>query len=451
MNFNRPGLRQMLDLAGSVVSCIIVKDLSRFGRNLVEVGNYLDQVFPFLNVRFIAVNEGYDSKQNSGRSIGLDLSLKALVYEMYSRDISEKTSCVQQAKLKKGEYIGSTPFYGYKKSGIVKNKLEVDEPAAEIVRHIFHMAQKGIRPTAIATELNQHHVPTPLMYRKINHIDVGRSWKVAGNSLYWTRENVRRIITDERYSGCLISRKRARIDVSVSKTKPLPREEWIVAEQAHEPIIPKKVFEQAQSVLRHCQSSKLPKKPFQLFRGMLKCNHCGRTLTRSACKQPFFYCTSKRTLPGTPCTDIRLEEEALQRNILTAIQAQVPLSLPEKAEQQPQNNRRRETIQQCQAAINHCKALQATAFEDYAEGRISKQDYLARKQQSSEKLKEETLRLSELSEVETKAAKRTDRLSSRVNKPILPDKLTRELLEQWIQEIRVNGKDTLEIIWKHQE
>ena len=105
-NFDRPGVKQMLALAGKTVDCIIVKDFSRFGRNLVEVGDYLDQIFPFLGVRFIAVNEGYDSGQEAGSTVSLDVSLKAMVYEMYSRDISEKINCVKQAKMRRGEYLG---------------------------------------------------------------------------------------------------------------------------------------------------------------------------------------------------------------------------------------------------------------------------------------------------------------------------------------------------------
>ena len=122
-NFERPGIKKLLALAGSTVDCIMVKDFSRFGRNLIDVGDYLDQIFPFLGVRFIAVNEGYDSAKSLGSSVSLDVSLKAMVYEMYSRDISEKIRCVQQAKMRKGEYLCGIAFYGYQKSATEKNKL----------------------------------------------------------------------------------------------------------------------------------------------------------------------------------------------------------------------------------------------------------------------------------------------------------------------------------------
>ncbi len=141
-NFDRPGVQKMFSLAGNPIRCIIVKDFSRFGRNMIAVGDYLDQIFPFLGVRFIAVNEDYDSKRCNGSSVSLDVSLRTLVYELYSRDISEKIRSVKQAQMEKGEYTCGIAFYGYKKSAAGKNQLEIDEPAAKIVRRIFQMAEE---------------------------------------------------------------------------------------------------------------------------------------------------------------------------------------------------------------------------------------------------------------------------------------------------------------------
>ena len=143
--FDRPGIGKLLKLAGKEVQCIIVKDFSRFGRNLIEVGNYLDQIFPFLGVRFIAVNEGYDSNDNAGRTIGLDVSLKAMVYEMYSRDLSKKISSVKEEQMKSGHYAGSFAFYGYQKSKDSKSGLEIDPEAAGIVKRIFLLLLQELR------------------------------------------------------------------------------------------------------------------------------------------------------------------------------------------------------------------------------------------------------------------------------------------------------------------
>lgn len=126
-DFERPSFKRMVSqLEAGQNDCVVVKDFSRFGRNLIDVGDYLDQIFPFLGVRFIAVNEGYDSTKSLGIAVSLDVSLKAMVYEMCSRDISEKIRCVQQEKMRKGEYLCGIAFYGYQKSETEKNKLVID-------------------------------------------------------------------------------------------------------------------------------------------------------------------------------------------------------------------------------------------------------------------------------------------------------------------------------------
>lgn len=315
-NFQRPNVQKMLSLAGKTVHCILVKDFSRFGRNLVEVGDYLDQIFPFLGVRFIAVNEGYDSKKNFGRSVSLDVSLKTMISEMYSRDISEKIRCVQQAKMRKGEYLCAIAFYGYKKSKTVKNKLELDEPAAEIVRHIFHMACDGRTPSEIAVVLNRKKIPSPLMYRKQNGMDKMRGWNIAGDVAYWTRENVRKIIMDERYTGCLISRKRTKVDVSSKRTAAIPKEHWIISQNTQDAIISKEIFEQAQLVLKTKPQKHPSKKPYQKFYGLVKCAYCNRTLTRNVQKHSYFSCPTARTVPDSACTGILLIGTAARGNCM---------------------------------------------------------------------------------------------------------------------------------------
>lgn len=452
-NFERPGVKQMLALAGKTVDCIIVKDFSRFGRNLVEVGDYLDQVFPFLGVRFIAVNEGYDSGQETGSTVSLDVSLKAMVYEMYSRDISEKINCVKQAKMRRGEYLGGIGFYGYKKSETEKNKLVVDEPAAEVVRRIFRMASEGMIPAHIALELNREGIPSPLMYRKANHTDGKRGWKVRGEMVYWMRQNVRRILVDERYTGCMVSRKRVLADVSVKKTVPIPREEWIVAENTHEAIVTREVFRQAQTVLKHYETWE-QKKPFHKFRGIVRCACCGNVLIRKAGKKPYYFCLTAQTVKNTACTDIRLEESVLEDAVSAVVKAQIRLYMEEG-----QNRENRESITEClqdelrgcQSEISRCKALQMALFEDYAEGRVDKSSFLSRKQEISECQERENRRFAELSGRLAQAQEKSIGQEGNWEKLGSASELSREMLVELVKEIRVSGKDRMEIVWNFRE
>lgn len=451
-NFDRPGVQKMLSLAGNTVKCIIVKDFSRFGRNLIEVGDYLDQIFPFLGVRFIAVNEGYDSKQSLGSSVSLDVSLKAMIYEMYSRDISEKIRCVQQAKMRRGEYLSGAAFYGYRLSQTEKKKLVVDEPAAEVVRRIFYLAAEGIPTTKIAAALNRDGVPSPLMYRRENHTDGIHGWKVASDTAYWTCANVRRTITDERYTGCMVSHKRTKADVSTKRTEAVPREDWIVVEGTHEAIVPKDIFDRAQSALRNYSRARPTGKPSCLFRGLVKCAHCGKALAVSSRKRPYFYCTTRRVMPDLPCKEVHLEEKDLEKTLFHAIRTQVQLI--EQPAYAGQDNRTmdslKEALRECQEMSGRYKAMQTSVFEDYAEGRIGKQEYLSHKKDVVRKQEETARRYAELSEqvaVGSDAAHLTGDLESYA----FAKELTREMLEELIKTVRVSGKDTIEIVWNFKE
>lgn len=454
-NFNRPDVQRMLSMAGNPIQCIIVKDFSRFGRNLIDVGDYLDQIFPFLGVRFIAVNENYDSKRSLGSSVSLDVSLKAMIYEMYSRDISEKIRCVQQAKMRKGEYLCAIGFYGYKRSQTEKNKLEIDEPAAAVVRRVFQMAATGMKPIEIARVLNTEQIPSPLEYRRQNHTDGMRGWKVAGDTAYWTRENVRRILSDERYTGCLISRKRTKVDVSTKRTEPVPKEDWIVAKDALEPIISRETFEAAYPVLKRYAKKRPSAKPKQLFRGLVKCAACGRTLTRNICKETYFFCPTGKAVAESPCREIHLTEQALTETLLAAIHARIRLlddadHISDKGSQKSELTGK---IQSCQEAIDRCKASVNTMFEDYADGRISREEYLSRKKEASERQKEAEQTFAALNEqlAQMRQSDSDCPLVNDLGKYSFAGHLTRELLEALVKEIRVSGTDTMEVIFNFKE
>ncbi|MDE6517762.1 MAG: recombinase family protein, partial [Acetatifactor sp.] len=450
VSFERPGIQKLLSLAGSTINCVIVKDFSRFGRNLGEVGDYLDQIFPFLGVRFIAVNEGYDSGRGMGSSVSLDVSLKALVYEMYSRDVSEKVRSVKHAKMRRGEYQGIIAFYGYKRSEAAKGRLEVDEPAAEVVRRIFCMAAEGITPTNIAVELNREGIPSPLMYRRENHTDGGHSWRVAGDMVCWTRENVRRTLSDERYTGWLISHMRAKEDVSSKSSRLLPREEWIIAEDSHEAIISREIFEQAQMALRHCSHTRTSGKPYRRFRGLLKCAYCGRALTKSTGKETYYYCVTRRALPESPCGLIRMGEKELEDCLLEFLRIQIQLAGQSGEMRQDgriEINILREKLRECQRDADRCRSRQAAAFEDYAEGRIRSQEYLSRKKEISGQQEEIARRYAEVSDKLAEAEQGKGRENVDLGRYAFVEELTRELLEQLVKEVRVGGNDEIEILW----
>lgn len=448
VNFNRPGVKRLLSLAGKSVDCIIVKDFSRFGRNLVEVGDYLDQIFPFLGVRFIAVNEGYDSKQGYGSTVGLDVSLKAMVYEMYSRDISEKTRSVQMAKMRKGEYLCGIGFYGYRRSEKKKNSLEVDGAAAEVVRRIFGMAAEGMHLAEIAAVLNRDGIPSPLMYRKENHMVGSRVRPVIGDICYWTGESVKRIILDERYTGCLVGHKCRVAGLSARRKELVPKEEWIVVRNTHEAIVTKEIFLQAQAVLKQRVKKVDVRRPYHKFHGLLKCACCGRALERKSRKQAYFSCPTAKTVAGRACTIVHMGEQVLEETLLEAVRLQARLfrdAVPESEE--GMGGGPEEEMKNCEAVANRYKALQAVVFEDYAEGRIGKREYLLKKQEMAVQQEEAGRRFGELADRLVRLREGKDEKGTDFGKYVSAKELTRGMLEDMVKEIRVSGRDTVEVVW----
>lgn len=454
-NFNRPDVQKMLSMAGNPIQCIIVKDFSRFGRNLIDVGDYLDQIFPFLGVRFIAVNENYDSRKSLGSSVSLDVSLKAMIYEMYSRDISEKIRCVQQAKMRKGEYLCAIAFYGYKRSQTEKNKLEVDESAASIVRRVFQMAAEGMKPIEIAKALNAEDIPSPLMYRRENHTDGQRGWTAAGEMVYWMRETVRRILADERYTGCLISRKRTKADVSTKRTEAVPKEDWIVAKDTHEPIVSQEVFKAAGRVLKPYGYKKPSSRPKQLFHGLPKCALCGRALSRNISKNTYFFCPTGKAVMNSPCGKVHLPEQTLKEGLITAIYARIRL-LARSDSPSDKVSQRSELIgkmQSCQETIDQCRASISAMYEDYAEGRVNREEYLLRKKEAFERRQEAEQSFTEINErlAQIRQDSGNDNAANDLGKYSFAGQLTRELLEELVKEVRVSGTDTMEVIFNFKE
>lgn len=446
--FNRPGIQRLLKLAGNDVQCIIVKDFSRFGRNLIEVGNYLDQIFPFLGIRFIAVNEGYDSNDNAGRTIGLDVSLKAMVYEMYSRDLSKKISSVKEGQMKKGRYAGSFAFYGYRKSKITKSGLEPDPEAADTVRRIFSLAAAGLGTLAIAALLNQKGILPPLSYRRPNDSGERFQCPTATEHNIWTQARIAAIIQDERYTGVLVSKKTQRIDISTKKKKAIDRANWIRVENALDAIVTREEYEQAQMVLRHrpkrdCSS------PSEPFRGLLKCGICGKALDKIPCKNTYFRCGTGRLEPESPCKEIRIEKQELEQAVLSSLKSQIRLTQSVKAwaETEVEENTTIQSLEKLNGEIKKCKSSQMIAFERFSEGAISREQFIVEKQRILEQLSEfqtehETL-LQQLQRVEQPKQLHGQDLG----RYACVETLSRELLTELVHEIRIQSNHVIEIIW----
>lgn len=246
ITFERPGIKDLLaNVFSGNIECIIVKDLSRFGRDYIETGRYIRYILPQLGIRFIAVCDNYDSGSSGFFEDSLFMPVMSLVNDAYCRDISNKVRWQQEARRKQGIYIGAFAVYGYIRQEGAPGKLAVDQVAAEVVRQIFDMRINGNSAEKIASKLNSQNIPSPLVYKKLNNSKYTTSF--AKNEMpVWTPVAVRRILSNEIYTGVMIQGKDKKLSYKLPVRKKLPKNEWIRVEGAVTPIITKDVFEKVQ-------------------------------------------------------------------------------------------------------------------------------------------------------------------------------------------------------------
>lgn len=288
--FNRPEYKRMIeDIIEGKINTIIVKDLSRFGRNHIESDNYLENILPGYNVRFISINDDIDTLNNSNSVSSIVIPLKNLINDQYARDISEKVRSTLKMKQLNGEFIGVTAPYGYLKNPKDKHKFIIDKEASHIVNKVFNMILLGKSRKEIAEHLNSKNVLTPSLYKlskeNTNTEDLIRSKK-------WNAEIVNRILRNETYIGTLIQNIKTKPNYRTDKLIDVNKDEWIITENHHEPIISKDKFDEVQQILN--RKTKVNKNDdIDLFSGYLKCSHCGSNLIIKKSKnQIYYYCSS---------------------------------------------------------------------------------------------------------------------------------------------------------------
>lgn len=275
-NFNRPSFKKMIDDIGNgKIDLVIVKDLSRFGRNYVETGMYVQQ-FTERNVRFIAADDNYDSLTNGD---DLLFPIKNVVNEMYARDVSKKTKAAKKAKARDGQFIGSKAPFGYKIDPNDRHHLIVDEPAAQVVKRIFRLASEGVGYNKMAKIFREEKVLTPIAYFNLNNPDYFKSdyWR---KEFDWHVTSIRAILNNEVYLGKLVYGKQRNKSMKSKEKVRNPKEDWIVVENCHEPIITQELWDTVHKILN---AKHRPAKAgeVQMFAGLLYCSDCGHCLTYS--------------------------------------------------------------------------------------------------------------------------------------------------------------------------
>ena len=316
-NFERPEVQRMIELVRqNRIDCIIVKDFSRFGRNSIETGYFLEKVFPLFHTRFISVSDGYDSATLHGDTGGMNVAFKYLINEYYSRDMSIKTRSAKYAKMERGEYQSKTCPYGYRKGA--NGRMEPDGEAAETVKLIFSLAADGMSAAGITRELHRRGIPTPGEYKAAhgNHThDISRT--MGG----WPTSTILRLLSREEYTGNYIVRRTEVVEIGSNSRKIRDRSQWIILPDHHEPLVDEATFKKANDATRRF-TFKSPRQDHTYpLRGLLFCGYCHHALTRQ--NNTKYICRSAACLDDAPCQDLKIPVPEMEDLVLQSIREHI--------------------------------------------------------------------------------------------------------------------------------
>lgn len=385
--FERPSFQKMIeDVKAGRTDCIIVKDLSRFGRNYLDAGEYIEKIFPFLGVRFIAVNDNYDSLGDKKASDDLIIPFKNLINEAYCRDISVKIRSQLEIKRKNGQFLGSFAAFGYLKDEQNKNKLVVDQYAADIVRDIFKWKLEGVSPQDIADALNKLGVLSPMEYKRSLGMKFTTSFKTNAKAV-WSAGTVIRVLKNPIYTGVLVQGKETTPSYKVHKRVTKDESEWSVIEDSHEAIISKIDFDSVQKVLK-CDTRRSPGgKAVGLFSGMIFCGDCGASMVRKTVpagekKYVYYVCSAHKQ--DKSCSPHRIRDNALEEIVLDSLKQHIsevvdmrelleitdtaPLRTAQAQKVQRQLDKKHEEYEKLQKLL-------MSLYENLADGIIDREEY----------------------------------------------------------------------------
>lgn len=398
-NYDRPAFQLMLDdIRAGRINCVIVKDLSRFGREYIDAGKYIDRLFPYYGVRLIAINDNIDTITKD-MSDELGITIRNLFNDNYCRDISIKTRSSLKVKRKNGEFTGAFVAYGYRRSDKEHNNLMIDEYPASVVQDIFKWKLSGMSQDGIARKLNEQGILSPLEYKRSLGMNYKSGFKVKEKAV-WTAIAVRRILTNELYVGTLIQGIRTTPNHKVKTVKVNDKEDWCILENNHEPIVSQKTFNLVQRLLALDTRTSPNKDVVFSLCGLVVCGDCGNPMVRKVTtakgkKYSYYVCSRNKDRSG--CSSHRIKTDDLETAVLRILQNHIRvvvemrkcLDFIEKLPFRQINLRKaEERLLKIEEEISRYRKLKITLYEDMKEGIVTKEDYVDISVQYEQRIKD---------------------------------------------------------------
>lgn len=444
-NFERPSMQNMLELVrDSKINCIIVKDFSRFARDYIELGSYLEQIFPFMGVRFISVNDNYDSKNYRGSIADIDMNFKNLLYDLYSKDLSQKVRSSLAVRKEQGQYVSANSPFGYEKDPEDRHALLIAEDEAEVVRRIFSLTVEGYTSVEIARLFNETQVKTPIEFK----IEKGKtSREPKGERFLWSSSTICQILKNEIYIGNIVQKKYTK-DFVGGKNHLNPRENWLITYNHHEPIIDKEVFDKVQEgrgIKRNPQYN-----PTHPLVGKLVCGCCNKNLRYRRGLNPYFTCHNRYSNMLENCVDnvnamfmeqyvlFMMQDKLYADGELEKLRKEAVLRLDKEIKEL------KEKRQLLDSRIRKLKQQNFEAYQNYASGKtdsFQSDEVVVKSIEKELSDLNETVQQMEASYIKMEC----DREALSVGNEFAV--LSKEMIDHYIEKIIVYDEQNIEICW----
>lgn len=471
-DFDRPQFEKMMEeVRKGRVDCIVVKDLSRFGRNYKETGNYLERIFPFLGVRFIAVNDSFDTLTAERTQEGYIVPLKNLINEVYSKDISKKSASALHVKQKNGEFIGAWAPYGYRKDPDNKHHLVINEETAPTVRQIFKWRSEGVAVVQIGRRLNDADVLSPSAY--LYETGEVRTEKYKG--VLWKTQVIKNILAHPVYIGHMVQGRKKQSFYEGKRQTYVDEADWIVVRNTHEPIIDTETFETVQRIANQRKAeynARLGKFAHlehseNILQGLVWCPHCKRPMVRyknvsHGSKLWYTYICPGHADDPARCRFVSIKEEELNEVLFTAIQSQIQIAadleaVVRKLNAQPEFRRQRSgaaaKLESARRTLKRSQSLYDSLYQNYVEQLITEQEYVTLKARYKAEAEEAERLIAALEQEqrENKVYTTENRFLTEFRAFLGTDTLTKEMASALVERIYVDADKNIDIRLRYRD
>ncbi len=463
--YDRPAFLEMMELIKSgAANCVIVKDLSRLGREYIETGRYLRREFPAYGVRFIAINDNVDTLND--KPDDLTVSVKNIINEAYSRDISVKTRSALDIKRRSGDFVGAFTVYGYLKTGDKHKSLTVDPFAANVVRDIFRKRLDGFSAYHIAEKLNKAGILSPLAYKRSNGLPYAKGGYADTEDCKWSATTILRILSDETYTGTMVQGKQTTPHFKLKERELKPSEDWVRVENTHEAIIDKADFDSVQRLKGLDTRTSPQSDKVYLFSGMLICGCCGGRMTRKINRSNgkeyvYYYCPTGKKGGCKSSSMIKESEltECVQSSLKAHINSVVSLhslitSISRDRINQGLAQEYTGYIKSNEEQLARVESFKRKLYENLVGGVLSKEEFLQYKAKYSAKAEEIKAAIQswndKLSEVLENRGERNRWLNHLLQFAEM-EEIDRSLVSRLIQSIKISADKQIEVRFNYQD